>query len=510
MKALLRYFALISFLFSLFCCTNALIQREEYVLSNTLTKSVICSSDSIQYYAGHKYEVTNPLYSIDNKRIADNEEALSPTHKAIRIMPTDIRQLHDIEKDSSLLILYHPFNYKRIDDDVVPSKAILSIQQTEGYECNECGDVEISIEIYPIYVFWPINREIPQSIHYEYYYDAYIPTVNDNNRYYPSIQGRLMAYDNRLLDYMPIGNADLQYYRNNQNLAITASDDDGYFSLLDAQQNTSVNIVLQNDRFTVRDSITTNAASVFVSDISSYITNNYASINLPTTFILDVFKAAQYYFMGWNSLLNQVTSYYSTGDEIDIFAVNGRDLENGYLGCFDHTYVPCIVIWNPYVNTYLGASSKIFGTVSHELGHATHYATDGHIQMINTDRVIKESFALFFGWYQVKEYYSSIIVSDNSVNTICTQGRQNWTQSSTSLYYTPLYVDLFDNFNQKDSLGVQYNKDAISNVPISAILGASLGFISFQDVEDQLYDYVGTYYSMINYEDFIEPYSSFE
>lgn len=472
---------------------------------------------SIVYYLGHKYAVAKSPYLLDDMKSALNDESLTPTHKAICITPADLNQLHEIERDTTLLILYHPFNYRRIADDPVSTSSISvsGRESTTGdcVECNECLLLEEdndSIEIYPIFVFWPVNQEIPHGVHYEFCYDAYIPDNNEGEQRPTSIVGRLMAYDNRLAQYTPLGQVELQYYRTNQQLATTVTTSTGYFSLINPQSSTSMTILLKNGRFVVRDSLTTAVVTYFIDDISNFTANNYMSVNIAASFYLDVYKAAQYYSYMSNSMLNQVTRYHSTGNSIDIHAINNPS-QLGKLGVFVYSPSPHIKIWNAYLSDYSGAASKVFGTVNHELGHASQYATIGHDQMLGAEQVVKESFASFFGWYNVKEYYSDVVISDGTVHDICTQGRQQWVPLTTINHdYTPIFIDLYDDYNQRVILDNQYNRDPISNVPITAILAASIDKTTFQAVETQLFGYLGVYYGMAYYEDFIEPYSCFE
>ena len=129
--------------------------------------------------------------------------------------------------------------------------------------------------------------------------------------------------------------------------------------------------------------------------------------------------------------------------------------------------------------------------------------------MSQTDTVIKESFASFFGWYNVYQYYSSVAITHQIVNNICTQGRQTWTASSSNINYTPIYIDLFDNYNQHTYSSIPYNQDPISGVPINTIINFALGPTSFHNVYYPLASLIGSYYTGSEYSAFISPYSLF-
>ena len=443
---------------------------------------------------------------MDDARILLNDSTLSPTHYALRIVPHDMNQLHILERDSSLIISYYPFEFEPISEE--PDTSNGSCRSNNLIEeCNETSVVdENSPVIYPIYVYWPISRSIPLDVEYDYCYDAFLP---DNLDVRSTITGRLMTYDNRLGSVVPLGNIKLKYYQYYVFTKTTYTDENGYFTLKNATGSKPLSVILNNDKFAVRDSITSNIISISLGNLENYVSSmNYAYIAMSNSFSLDVFKAASYYFYSSNGLLSQVTRYDATGSSLDIYAINHS---GEYLGCFYNHTTPYVCIWNGYNPGYYdGASSKIFGTVLHELGHATNRATVGQSQMINTDKVIKESFASFFGWYNVKEYYSRIAVSHSIVNEICTQGRQSWYPgTSSNINYTPLFIDLYDDYNQRDSLGSYCNLDTVTDVPVSVVLNFALGPTSFSNVYYPLASLIGTYYTGVEYSAFIAPYGLF-
>ena len=131
--------------------------------------------------------------------------------------------------------------------------------------------------------------------------------------------------------------------------------------------------------------------------------------------------------------------------------------------------------------------------------------------MSSIPSVIKESFASFVGWYDVLYYYDSYVHGDHEiVNSICTQGRQSWTHNSGNLNYTPLYIDLFDDYNQHLELNSSYNIDTIENTPISFIVDCSLGPSNFQTVYNNISSGVAEgYFTSNDFSTFINPYSIF-
>ncbi len=473
--------------------------------------------DSIVDYFGHRYALTRCSYLPENIQRLCSDGSLSPTHCALCIYPESMDELHDLEKDKSIIMFYHPFGYElqpeSLDEDNTTDATELFLDGNCGF-FSEGNDSRI---LRPVYVLWPKSCAIPDSIHYDFLFESHYSEMIIDRSFDiepdSGISGYLYSFDNRSSQYSPIKNVQLEFQSIFHFTRIAYTDSTGFFFLPYADSDHPLVINLKNDKFSVRDSLTSSIKSLSVplyDDIYNFPSNNCENIiNLPANFYLDVYKAAEYYFNGSNDLLSIVPTYDTLGTSIDIHAIDNAS-EDNYLGCFYNNPNPYICIWNPYKNNYSGASSKLFGTVNHELGHATNRASTGRINMNNTEPVIKESFASFFGWYNVLQYYAALIGSNqNMVNSICTQGRQYWTPSSQNINYTPIFIDLFDNYNQHTYSGSPYNEDVISNVPITFILSASLGPLQFQSVYNTLISGVGVLYSADDFSSFISPYSLF-
>ena len=384
-------------------------------------------------------------------------------------------------------------------------------------ECGLMDEDQVDDRILcPIYVLWPVSHPLPSDLQYDRLYEAYYTdSETEPNRYNPieidHIAGYLKSYDNRLGQFVPIKNVRLEYQDDLSITQIAYTDSTGYYYLPSADPDSPLVISLMNDKFVIRDSLSTNVKqlSVIPSDYSPSIPGANYNIYLSTNFFLDIYKAAEYYFYGHNQLLDNVQKYDTTGETIDIHAINTHDNIDHYRGrFFPASGNPFIKIWNHDKNNYSGASSIIFGTVNHELGHATHYASVGYDQFYETLDMIVESFASFFGWYNVLQYYNSIIGSNHSVaHSICTQGRQDWTPDAGDPY-TPIYVDLYDDYNQHN-YNTAYNEDTISGINLSLILFSSLGPTSFQSVCSRLGAGVGIGYTSSELATFLSPYSCF-
>jgi len=496
-------------------------------------------------YLGRQFQVSREPYRLDDAQgsferylskegYSSKDIKLKPTHHALKVQPQSIDQLYYLENDRNLIVLYAPFGYNLLYDTTRDNSDICNYKSLDVNDVIDCCNTDMEsneIKVYPVYILWPVSKQIPDQLSYEYCYEAFFPEQNteksdpiisdwENEAFFgaldrgSSITGTLRVFDNRLNEYVPVPHALLRYSSYDWETTLyqmhTARTlEDGSFSIERAiHPTTPLELILTNDKFVIRDSLTSNIKTISLGSVLGYqLQGNPVQIDLPVDFFLDVYNAADYYFYGENDLLDQVEKYDTLGTKISIYAI---DTPGVYLGVFNYASTPYINIWNYYKSNYTGASSKVFGTVNHELGHATNYARYGKTYTSQTPSFIKESFASFFGWYNVSQYYSSVASSHSIVHSICTQGRQSWTTSSSNLNYTPIYIDLFDDYNQQ-LYNSSHNYDTIDGVPIDIILSLSLGPQSMGFISSlmQYYASTGLYFTYSQYTSFIAPYSIF-
>ena len=511
---------------SLLCCQRELNEPfiECNIPENTSDNNRATRSLSTVEYLGHRYTVSESLMSIDEARAHFSDSTLLPTHLALRVSPKSMEQLHRLEADKSLTIFYHPFGYELFPDgsemSSVNSGTSLNKNTIMDTPFEQC-DIEVkeydSRPISPVFVLWPVSSPIPSDIEYDSLFQAYIPLNREilevpDPQLIPHVAGYLKSYDSRTATYTPVKNVEVEFF-NGFATSHAYTDSIGYFFLPFAESNHQIVINLRNDKFAVRDNLTSNVKSLAIAPyITLSLTDPDYRVNIPSNFYFDVYKSADYYFDGQNDLLTCIPKYDTSGDIMDIHAIDSSS--DNYLGAFyyslNNSFSPYIQIWNPYNGNYTGATSKVLGTVNHELGHATHYVYSGATVFYNTDNIVKESFASFVGWYNVFRYYYSLVGNNHyDVHSICTQGRQSWTPdlSGSSVYYSPLFIDLFDNYDQS-TVNTTFNVDLISNVPVPFIPSSALSSQSLQDVITILQSGIGTHYSSAEFNTFIAPYST--
>jgi hypothetical protein len=178
-----------------------------------------------------------------------------------------------------------------------------------------------------------------------------------------------------------------------------------------------------------------------------------------------IIKALNYYYYD-----SHVVTQWEDTNGIRVIADN--DSNNAYNGTF--TYSSSGIC---YITVYRNNTSDrnyLMGTVLHEIGHFVHFKERGSTQRFKlVDRLLQESFASYIGWYLTDEYYADLGYTRSIEEDVSDQSRQfEWYQTITGDlgYYSPLFIDLTDNFNQKQYYPQSnYNYDEIKGVNYSII-----------------------------------------
>lgn len=350
---------------------------------------LLCLSvNSCNKYANHVDEAPWDKKGPITKSFVDPGDTLSnglSGYKAIRISITSLEQLAAIELDTSIVILH----YCTPGDNDKPQPIKLS-SSSRGEDVLVCdAETAPDIDLYPIDVYWPDGKNIPDTINYMSLNDSLLSDRNGSVRrpgldplpLQPAfINGQVRAYDNRLSEYVSVKNAKIKYYQkqgSNEVLQYTTTDSNGNFILDVPAVYRDVELVLQNSNFIIRNGNTSAVKSISLGAPAFYyfeplkgagedgpranILPTSMQRDLSSDFFLDVYNAAHYYFNGNNELLNQVTRYSSTSP-LNIFAVNHKDEIDDNRGTFSYnqsgTQLPYVTIYNPEIENYTGAARK--------------------------------------------------------------------------------------------------------------------------------------------------------
>lgn len=483
-------------------------------------------------------------------------QLLEPTHYCLKIYPRNEAEQWQIELMEDVKVAYIPFDYVQLTETEVQRVSAMTRASdanvfsevshhsvTADYTSAEGEDKTVTQVMPILYVVWPCDKPLPQQMDYVVDYPVLIPphdeattrsvtalstialqaveteaislalgipanpqvmtmAVDERIR---TIDGKIEYYDNSLRANVPQVNLK-QRVQLGSNIWDAYVNSYGIFIIKGQIPNeASYSHVFQHPKWKI-----TTASST-----SPYIINKglvgtwwpyFASwsITLNPTDRLPVYRinpAVNYFYNGAHSIK---TWSYSSGIRIRAMAEESTEA-NGYFhsSMLSDAY---ITIYNNNKNI----TSYLAGTVLHELGHFAHYCERGsYTKFHNVHDLIKESFASYVGWHVGENYYSSLgYVKPSSGSELTGQDRQSWNPdkyTTNSKFYTPLFVDLIDTYNQgtTDSKNLD---ETISKLPHSIIRSIAIECTSWSSMRAKLQQYVGVYYTKDQFDEYCMPY----
>lgn len=205
----------------------------------------------------------------------------------------------------------------------------------------------------------------------------------------------------------------------------------------------------------------------------------------------EIHRAVNFYHYGEHDFI--ISTFVNNRISIVALAVD----PGGWQGRFN--YWPTSVGRMPFIqvgNCNRNNHPRLIGTTLHELGHycqfhlrgGTFSAYDG------TWNILLESYASYAGWHMGEAYYLNQGWKKTSLNSDITgQARQEWDyQNTTNNYYTPLFVDLVDDYNQ----GVGYPSRCYDQIKMPQFVVNLFGaYRTWNDFESALRKYTGSYFT---------------
>ncbi len=442
---------------------------------------------------------------------------LSATHRILRISPHDAEEQRRLEFDTRLKVDYLPFKKRRStnQDELLVAGSVPNRYEIEGEFASCIKQPEISVHSAPndIYVVWPKDIVVPDTLNYVILYEAYLPeqiglkerrmsedeillfnkvTGNSSRRYYYGQYGSISFYDEFLASTVTTYKLNLRIQLGSAIQDIQAVN--GTFQLpgwypIDA----TIGYYLQQEKFTV--------CSGDITGLSPHVTvlgtiaelwdtsspYSFHSFTISPDNPTRIYRAGDYFF----KRVMEQAPYFPVLSHINIYSM---PMPNSSSGVFNGNAVPNISM---YTNGY--ESNDFIGSVMHELGHSVQHAiTNNNIGDVND--LLCESFASFMGWYYGELYYTSKgYVKPNPWSHINWQHRQSWT-GATPRFYSPIFVDLKDSFNQ-NSYNPSYLYDSINDritLQMVKMLGACLTFSDFMSDLGALVNFSDTELSYFN------------
>lgn len=501
-------------------------------------------------------ETTQILTRSQTDELSEKKQ-LEATHYALKVFPKNETEQWEIELMEDIKVSYIPFNYMQLPEDsreIVTSRSPRSeipIYSEESpykivYDDFETLDnipTEAETIVMPIlYVVWPCNKPLPENIDYLIDYEVFLPSYGEESTRSTTglssetlqileneaislalgvsaqtraqtrssevrtLTGRIYQYDNLLKANAPIHNLKVQF-KLGSNIWETYTQSNGYFSITNfIPLEASFGYTFQHPRWkiTYENSV---APITTIWGTVDYWWKNTSEVYLQPSSVhpeYEIHRAVNYFYNGDHPIR---TWHYDEG--IRIRALSRTD-ENA------NAYFSYSKKDRAYITVYYNNNneSRIIGSVLHELGHFVHYGERGgytgsaYNGFVAVHNLIKESYASYVGWYLGERYYSTLGWVNSSVTqNITGQARQYWlkTDGSTA-YYSPLFVDLIDDFNQGTYWGNSYNSDPIKNFSHSIIRTISAECSDWSSIKSKLQQHIGVYYTTAEYNNFVSPY----
>lgn len=465
------------------------------------------------------YEISRIRKKVEDAGI---DVDLKPTHYAIKIFPRNEQELNEIILLQDITVSQLPFEYdylpkRHVDDLTVTGHDICYYEEEVRYFYSDDNRQDNPVPLPVLYVSWPVSLQLPEQYDYTIEYLACLPeflgdeidstarsqVCNVIGTRSVVFYGYINDYDDLTNNFIPVNNLRLRLSYGLSSID-TYTDNNGFFVFSGSiNTNATLKIIYENSKFR----ITNDSLLSIIEPYESVST--YLSAGMPTSIFLDsealvIHRAANHFFYGNHAISTPVHNY--------SLRLNFRNANSQHYGSFNASPVttPSIDI---KLNDYYDDPNYV-SNVLHELGHFNHYQRNGgFFNYFNVPSLIKESYANYVSWYLGRDYYTS---TNNGVfNPLweysLMSSNQFWEQtySATLGIYSPLFIDLYDDYNQKTSQSSPYNDDPISGIPHSVIPTLMEGCQTWQDFHNSLYNNRGVYYSYDDYVCFITPYDMF-
>lgn len=440
----------------------------------------------------------------------ENPYSLTNMQKAFEMLPPDSRSGYTADdiKPTHLYVKFKPANVDELDalfwsnDDLDFYSYPLDYERGAG---NYYRDPSLPENV-PTYYYAsiPIERQIPEECEYEILEELYIPdelsdytrtlapsfinaiveksfelTNNDyegdavatrsdgQTRASYTYSGRVRVYDHLTNGYVPVAGAVVRCNRWFTTVKATTNSS-GYYTIFRESTNKyKYSILWECDNlYDIRDGEFDQAilqgpeqVAGWSVDIATTAPNviNYATIN----------RAAYRYFHGNTGGLHKATPM-NWGDlKICYIRSSGENGEHGYFNDEETLEVGGnIFIYQKNDSGENFATNYIFSTAVHEMAHSTHAVAMTCSEFRNVEAILKESWAVFaqsllfylefgeLGLYDMQswsyEYVMNNKLYDYEVNL---RPIFNWPAASGHLEYSCLFIDMYDDYNQRVESG---------------------------------------------------------
>ncbi len=512
------------------------------------------------YEAGDPYTLANvkeaymrivagkSRHEVTRAQIDDLIEIGEPeaTHYSLKFYPRSETEQWRIMRIEGLQYSFYPFEYLPLTDEQVESLEVSrSSVPTLPFECRYSvtytdlmtteGPAEPqTIHLPTIYATWPVETPLPTDLEYEIVEELYLPKYTGSESdpsvalleseiipitppwgddpvwppviNLPRFKGRIMHYDDILGIEVPLHGAGVNM-RYGSNSVSAQTDENGYFIIYENITSIAVaSIYLSNNKFWITTLFegATDENSVTYSEVIG-LANDFpygiTAVGLPTTTIVtlssdipyfETMRATQFYFEGnhelqavtqENGLRISISEYEDPNDNFGLFYVSYSS---------NRAHIKIYKFPNSYNDL------TIIASVLHELGHFTHYyERGGTFDNFDIDNFIVESFACYVADYLVRKYYEI-----HNTTFAPDELDQSLQYSFGTSDYTPLFIDLFDTFNQRHPI------DNLSGFTHEAMRQIAQEAETWAELKTILRSYIGLYYTEYDLETYLSYYDN--
>lgn len=431
------------------------------------------------------YEIHNIRQAYSNLKISGkiipSSDDIEPTHLYIRFLPKNEEESDLLKKDSSLVLYDHPLNCEKEENmahqDFVTDSACV---------CQYC--------------VVPEGQKLP-AVRHELIYEVFIPPDESTNkslspemiRFYGDLesesaritgnledegkpendargssskwtpQGTIRVWDDLLGIFIPLQYANV-HARWFTHVETCLTDENGYFRMKPFRHKVNYSIKWENSLYTIRNGMFLQAwyngpkmKGDWNLDIRGGKSIMFATIH----------RAAYKSFYGDN--LNIYRPILINGGRTKICYIDDEGKGEFWGDWSSSGIIPDIRIWGKTNGGYK-PTNKIFGSTVHELGHQSHSLYLGNIKYWSISKVIRESWADAVEWALSNDEYHKLGFKYGIPNAIGynhyynTHNRWPYVKDRD---YSPIFIDLMDQLNQRTLIGPGYPNDLISGYSIS-------------------------------------------
>lgn len=491
-------------------------------------------------------------------------EELRATHYALRVYPRNETEQWLIDRMDDVSRSYLPFDYAAAsaddasaagaDSDSAPSVELEQSPYTVTYDDYVTADGEpvepMTVRMPVMYVVWPCDKPLPDELDYKIDYEVFLPRSAAQTRStglgaeamrlleleavcraegvartrgefelikqeFPKVRtGTVLTYDNKLYENVPMAHLCVQFSYGT-NIYTVYTDADGYYtSGVELFNATTYSFILSHNFWKIVRGESVVPITISKGTVGSTILSD-AVIQEPRPKMIvlssdypdyRIHRAMDYFYNGEH----EITKHYYSGQGITVHSLKDPNPTQSTIAGdfnFGNNIIAYINIYNSTTN-----HAQQIGSVLHEMGHFCQYSelNRNYNRFISVHNLLIESYSSYVGWYLVSKYYidkkyETYYGEDISVHN----SRKNWYKNLSpddGGHYSPLFVDLVDDYNQNSNKTNIYNYDVIHGVPNLVITKVAKEATTWASCKNILRSFVGQYYTSEELEEYFEPY----